>query len=279
VQPGEVDAAMTTTASTGAARARDAAIRRYWDERIHDIELSNDPPGSAEFLAALDAYRYRRLDYLPRLVDFDRWRGREVLDVGCGAGLDLVRFARAGAHAHGVELSTGALSLARQNVLAAKVRAVLIQADGAKLPFRDESFDLVFCHGVLPFARDAAAMAEETWRVLRRGGMAILMVYNRYSWMSVLRAVPGVRLGHDDAPGFRTHSRVQLEALVRRFSERTIFGERLPAPTRLHKGGVSAIFNRFVVPLVGLVPRKWVQPIGWHLIAQCHKPVLGSGGA
>jgi SAM-dependent methyltransferase len=268
---------MTTTASSGPARVLDAAIRRYWDERIHDIELSNDPPGSAAFFAALDAYRYGRLNYLPGLVDFDRWRGRDVLDVGCGAGLDLVRFARAGAFVHGVELSTGALSLARQNVTAAKVRAVLIQADGARLPYRDESFDLVFCHGVLPFARDAAAMVEEAWRVLRRGGAAILMVYNRYSWMSVLRVVPGVHLGHDDAPGFRTHSRRQLEALVRRFPERTIIAERLPTPTLLHKGAIGAVFDRLVVPLVGLVPRKWVQPIGLHLLAQCHKPALGSG--
>jgi SAM-dependent methyltransferase len=71
-------------------------IRAYWDIRIHDTVLSGDSPG---FYAAMDAYRYGRLEYLPDLVDFERWRGCDVLDLGCGAGLDLVRLARAGADA------------------------------------------------------------------------------------------------------------------------------------------------------------------------------------
>jgi SAM-dependent methyltransferase len=70
------------------------------DIRIHDTVLSDDAPG---FYAAMDAYRYGRLEYLPDLVDFERWRGCDILDMGCGAGPDLVRFARAGARAVGVD--------------------------------------------------------------------------------------------------------------------------------------------------------------------------------
>src|SRR5687768_16951942 len=84
--------------------ALDAAIRAYWDERIHDIELSADPPGSAAFYAALDAYRLRKNRYLLESVGFDRWAGSEVLEIGCGAGLDLVRFARHGARVSGIDV-------------------------------------------------------------------------------------------------------------------------------------------------------------------------------
>ena len=84
------------------------AIRRYWNERIHDTKLSDDAPGSAGFYAALDAYRLQKLPYLPRLVDFGAWAGLDVLEIGCGAGLDLVRFARGGARVTGVDMPEAA---------------------------------------------------------------------------------------------------------------------------------------------------------------------------
>src|SRR5690606_652419 len=134
------------------SRALDAAISAYWGERIHDTDLGPAAPGSPELFAAMDAYRYGRLDSLPELIGFDRWRGKRVLDLGCGAGLDVVRFARAGAEVYGVELSSGALALAKRYLAVADQHAVLLQSNAAKLPFRGGSFDLVFCHGVLPFA-------------------------------------------------------------------------------------------------------------------------------
>jgi SAM-dependent methyltransferase len=251
--------------------ATDADIQAYWDLRIHDTELSSDPRGSPGFFAAMDAYRYGRLDYLPGLVDFARWKDRDVLDLGCGAGLDLVRFARAGARACGVELSGGAIALAREYLAVAGHDARLVQADAARLPFRDEAFDLVLCHGLLPFARDCARIVAEMWRVLRNDGLAIVMAYNRRSWMNALRAVSVVRFGHGDAPVFRMHSRRELDALLAPFDECVIAAERLPTPTRLHDGLTRVLFDTIVVRGMRLLPERWIKPLGWHLIAQCRK--------
>jgi SAM-dependent methyltransferase len=262
---------MTTTAAPPKSGATNADIQAYWDLRIHDTELSSDPRGSPGFFAAMDAYRYGRLDYLAPLVDFARWQGRDVLDIGCGAGLDLVRFARAGACACGVELSRGPIALAREYLAVAGVDATLVQADAARLPFRDEAFDLVFCHGVLPFARDCARIVAETWRVLRYDGVAILMAYNRHSWMNALRAIAAIRLGHGDAPVFRMHTQRELDALLAPFADRTVVAERLPAPTRLHGGLKRALFDTLVVRGMRLLPERWIKPFGWHLIAHCRK--------
>ena len=71
--------------------------------------------GIAGFFADLDQYHFEKLHHLPRLVDFDGYRGQRVLEVGCGAGTDLVRFARGGADVTGVDLSSSAIALAREN--------------------------------------------------------------------------------------------------------------------------------------------------------------------
>ena len=218
-------------------RSSIADVRDYWDARVHDTKLSDDPPGSRGYFAAMADYRYSKLGYLPGLIDFERWRGRDVLDIGCGAGLDLVRLGHAGARGSGVELSPASLALARQYLDVEGVAAVLVQADAAVLPFRDDSFDMVLCHGVLPFAIDPSAIVGEIRRVLRTEGLAILVAYNRRSWMSALRAISAVAPGHGDAPVFRMHTRGELDALLAPFPRRRIDTARS----------------------------------GWHLVARCRK--------
>lgn len=223
-----------------------AEIMAYWDARVHDTRLSEDPPGSRGFFAAMAAYRYAKLGYLPGLVEFGRWQGRDVLDVGCGAGLDLVRLARGGARATGVELSRGSLSLACRYLEVEGLHAELVQADASRMPFREGTFDLVLCHGVLPFAPEPEAIVKESHRVLRDGGLAIFVDYNRHSLMNGLRTVSAVAQGHGDAPVFRTRTRREFDALVSPFAERKIRTARC----------------------------------GWHLVARCRRirgPASGGG--
>jgi SAM-dependent methyltransferase len=222
-----------------------ADVRAYWDARVHDTILSHDPPGSSSYFAAMADYRYSKLKYLPELIGFDRWRDRDVLDVGCGAGLDLVRLAGAGARASGIDISRASLLLAHQYLETAGSRAILVQADAARLPFSDASFDLVLCHGVLPFAPDPGAIVAECRRVLREGGLAIVVAYNRVSVMSALRAISAVTPGHGDAPVFRTHTRGEFDRLLAPFSQRDLRTERL----------------------------------GWHLVARCRRQCDPPAGA
>ena len=243
-------------------------ISAYWDIRIHDTVLSDDPPGTSGFYAAMDAYRYGRLDYLPSLADFEHWRGRDVLDLGCGAGLDLVRFARAGARVSGVELSRRALAMAQGYLEVSGLEAPLVQADAAQLPLPNQSFDLVFCHGVLPFVRDERAVVAEIRRVLRPNGLAVLGVYHRYSWMYAAHKLVGLPLGHVDAPGFHTHSKGEFAALVAPLQPAEIFCERLPRPLS-GRSPAERLSRAFLRAVEVVLPQAWFRSMGWHLIARC----------
>jgi SAM-dependent methyltransferase len=247
------------------------AIRRYWNERIHDLEMTSHPVGSREFFADLDEYRFDKLRYLPGLVDFSGFRGQRLLEVGCGIGTDLARFAAGGAHVTGIDLSQTAIDLAGRNFAHLGLTGDLRVADGEALPFPDASFDVVYGHGVLQYAAAPERLVAEAHRVLRPGGQAIFMVYNRLSWLNGLSKVMKVALEHEDAPVLRKYSIGEFRALLRPFAAVSLVPERFPVKSRLHHGWKGRVFNTVFVGAFNALPRAWVRPLGWHLMAFCRK--------
>jgi ubiquinone/menaquinone biosynthesis C-methylase UbiE len=243
------------------------AIRVYWNEHIHDLEVAKEPPGSAGFFAELDEYRFDKLRYLPRLVDFGAYRGKNLLEVGCGVGIDLVRFARGGAMVTGVDLAETAIELARANFEQNRLPGTLLVMNGEDLTFEDDAFDVVYAHGVLQYTANASKMVSELHRVLRPGGEAILMVYNKYSWLNAMSKVMNVELEHEDAPVLKKYSIGEFRQLLRIFTHYRIVPERFPVETRLHHGIKAALYNGGFVRLFNILPRSLVRPLGWHLMA------------
>jgi SAM-dependent methyltransferase len=246
-----------------------ARVRAYWDQHIHDLEISRNPPGSPGFFADLDQYHFEKLHHLPRLVDFEGQRGRRVLDVGCGAGVDLARFARAGGRAVGVDLAHGAARLASSYMRLIGANAAIVEGDGAALPFPDASFDYVFAHGVIQYAASDRAIVDEVRRVLRPGGEAIFQVYNRLSWLNALSKLMKVGLEHEDAPVLRKYSIGEFRRLLSGFRDVRIVPERFPVKSRLHGGWKGAVYNGLFVGTFNALPRALVQRFGWHLLAFC----------
>jgi len=251
--------------------ATTSQVRDYWNVHIHDLEISPRAPGTREFFADLDQYHFEKLHHLLRLVDFNGQRGKRVLEVGCGAGTDLIRFAKGGACVTGVDIAPSAVALAKQNFAQQGLEADLREADGEHLPFADGSFDVVYAHGVVQYTANDRALVDEVRRVLAPGGTAVFKVYNRVSWLNALSKVMKVPLEHEDAPVLKKYSIGEFRRLLDGFSTVRIVEERFPVKSRLHAGWKGTLFNRFFVGTFNALPRAWVRRYGWHLLAFCVK--------
>jgi ubiquinone/menaquinone biosynthesis C-methylase UbiE len=248
------------------------AIQRYWNERIHDLEMTDAQVGTKEFFEDLDDYRFDKLHYLPKLVDFSSFRDRRLLEVGCGIGTDLVRFARHGARVTGIDLSETAIALARKNFALNNLSAEELRvANGEQLPYPDQAFDVVYGHGVIQYTANPVQLIRECHRVLKPGGTGIFMVYNRVSWLNALSKVMKVALEHEDAPVLKKFSIAEFRELLKPFDQVQIIPERFPVKSRLHKGWKGVAFNTMFVGAFNALPRSWVRPLGWHLMAFCRK--------
>ncbi len=246
-------------------------VRAYWNQHIHDLDITQHPVGSRGFFDDLDQYHFEKLHHLLRLVDFDGYSGRRVLEVGCGAGTDLARFAKGGALVTGIDIASSAIDLARANFEQQGLRGDLQIANGEQLPFPDGSFDLVYAHGVVQYTADPKRLVEECRRVLKPGGEAIFQVYNRVSWLNGLSKLMKVGLEHDDAPVLLKFSIGEFRRLLAGFRDVRIVPERFPVKSRLHGGWKGAVYNSLFVGVFNALPRPFVRRFGWHLLAFCRK--------
>ena len=247
------------------------AIQNYWNTHIHDQEISKHPVGSAEFFRELEDYRFEKLSYLPELVDFSGFRGKKLLEIGCGVGIDLVRFARGGALVTGIDLAASAIELAQRNFNINGLDADLFLMNGEALEFEDNRFDVVYAHGVLQYTANVNQMIKEIHRVLHPKGEAILMVYNKYSWLNLMSHLTKVDLEHQDAPMLKVFSRGEFKRLLEPFSKVRIHTDRFPVKTRIHHGWKAILYNQVFVRSFHLIPKIMTRSFGWHLLAFAQK--------
>lgn len=246
-------------------------IRIYWNEHIHDLELAKHPIGTLGFFEDLDEYRFDKLRYLPKVVDFSAYKDKTILEVGCGIGIDLIRFAKKGAKVTGIDLAEQSIDLARKYFKQSNVEGDFKLGNGEALEFEDNSFDVVYAHGVIQYTANAQKMLDELHRVVRPGGEVIMMVYNKNSWLNFLSKTLGVELEHEDAPVLKKYTIPEFKLLLTRFSEVKIVPERFPVKSRLQKGFKALFFNAFFVPTFNLLPKSVTRNTGWHIMAFAKK--------
>lgn len=109
-------------------------------------------------------------------------KNKKVLEVGAGIGTDGVQLARNGGEITELELSRESLGLAEKNFIKAGEGGNFVQGDAENLPFPNDSFDIYYSYGVLHHTPNTSKAIEEAWRVLKPGGRAVIMLYNKYSW-------------------------------------------------------------------------------------------------
>jgi SAM-dependent methyltransferase len=156
------------------------ANRAYWDAYADEYQRDHGPQLRAERAWGVWSIPDDQVGALGPV------EGLDVLELGCGAAQWSIHLRRAGARVTGIDNSSVQLGHARQLVRGTLTDAMalpLAQADAARLPFADGSFDVVCCdHGAMSYA-DPARTLPEVRRVLRAGGR---LVFNQLSpWASV----------------------------------------------------------------------------------------------
>jgi ubiquinone/menaquinone biosynthesis C-methylase UbiE len=250
------------------------------------VKFADAAPGTRRFYELVEEHRYTSEWHIPVAANFVSARGLRVLEIGCGLGTDGAQFAKAGADYTGVDLTEAAVDLARKRFELFDLSGKFQTADAENLDFADESFDVVYSHGVLHHTPETEKAIKEIHRVLRPGGRAMVMLYHRGSYnyrinISVLRRAgaqllkwePGIKLVHritgEPIDSLRDHARLlrtEKESYLRpqEFLNRNTDGAGNPLARVYSRQEARELFKDFseVILKTYYLNKRWLPLVG-----------------
>jgi ubiquinone/menaquinone biosynthesis C-methylase UbiE len=203
------------------------AVRDYWTTRPCGSWLAAEAsPCSAEYFETTELGRYAREPFVSEYARFGEWRGKRVLEVGCGIGADLARFAREGARVVGVDITAVGAVTSRGRLQFHNLPGETLVGNAESLPFASNVFDLVYSWGVIHHSPDTEAAAREIVRVARPGGSVVVMIYNRRSLVAAqayilygllrgrpFRSLSEIMASHLESPGTKAFTEQQARRM------------------------------------------------------------------
>lgn len=165
--------------------SRKLESKAFWDAT---------PCGSSANWERAQEIRFHYTDpFLLPLLNSDIFERCNVLEVGCGQGLDAAKIVRTGSTYVGFDMSYVSVDIAKQEVNARKPassRTGFFVGDAERMPFADNTFDVVYSYGVLHHTPNFDQALQEIYRVLKSQGTLIVMLYRSLSplWV-VLRTI------------------------------------------------------------------------------------------
>lgn len=161
-------------------------VKEYWDQRPCNIRHSPKPLGTREYFDEVEARKYFVEPHIPQFAQFERWRNKKVLEIGCGIGTDTINFARHGAEVTAVDLSEKSLEIARQRAevyaLQDRIHFYCGNSEMLNTFVPVESYDLIYSFGVIHHTPHPEQVVAQIRQYVRPGSTIKIMVYHRYAW-------------------------------------------------------------------------------------------------
>lgn len=244
-------------------------VKNYWDNRPCNIRHSPKPVGSPDYCLEVRARRYFVEPHIWGFAGFPKWKGKKVLEVGCGIGTDSAMFAESGALLTSIEFSTESLAVCRQcfDALGLSARFYTGNAEELSSIVPVEPFDLVYSFGVIHHTPHPERIISEVQKYMHSGSELRIMLYAKYSWKSLM-----ILLGFDQpeaqsgCPIAKTYSAREVRELLKNFQIIAIEKSHI-FPYRIPEYKEYRYVKTFPWNVLPSWCFEWLKrKFGWHLL-------------
>lgn len=163
-------------------------VRNYWNRRPCNLRHGTAPVGTREYFDQVEARKYMVEPHILGFTEFEKWKGKKVLEIGCGLGTAAVSFARAGADYTAIELSEESLKLARQRFEVFGLQGKFYSGNAEELSrfVPVENYDLIYSFGVIHHAPHPEKIVAEVRKFMGPQSEFRLMLYAKNSWKNIM---------------------------------------------------------------------------------------------
>ncbi|RYG50384.1 MAG: class I SAM-dependent methyltransferase [Chitinophagaceae bacterium] len=157
-------------------------IKDFWNENpvgSNFISYQQDK----SFYEKYDEFRYRTEGHILGELDKIDFKGKKVLEIGLGQGADSMQIIDRGALYYGIDITEESVRRVKERFALFQRPYQEVQVSKAEtIPYPENNFDIVYSHGVIHHSPNIEKIVEEIHRVLKPGGMAVIMLYHKQSY-------------------------------------------------------------------------------------------------
>jgi ubiquinone/menaquinone biosynthesis C-methylase UbiE len=236
-------------------------VKDFWERNLCLDRFLTAPYLSGEYLEEGRKLRYRYHYHIPREIRrlSERKPGGRVLEIGLGMGIDTQLLCDKGFVVTGIDLTEKSVEATNERLAHYGLSAQIMTGNAEALGFEEGSFDAVYSFGVLHHTPDTEKAISEVHRVLTPGGIALIMLYYRYSLNYLAHKVTNTSFdGTDDdpCPEEKAYSKKEVARMFSGFSSVAMKVDYLFGTGW---GKVNAFVPMAVKKILGRI-------IGWHLM-------------
>lgn len=244
-------------------------VKDYWNRQPCNVKHSKKDVGSVEYFDEVEHKRYTAEPHIPAFADFASWKGKKVLEVGCGLGTEGINFARAGAKYTATDLSSESLNLARQRFSVYNQEGDFYLGNSEELTsfLPRQKFDLIYSFGVIHHSPNPGKIFDQIYEYMDDDSILKIMLYAKDSWKGYM-----IDAGYDQpeaqygCPIANMYTHDEVRELMMGFNVLSIEQDHIfPYQIKPYKEGKfvkEPWFEAMPDPMFNSLKKR----LGWHLL-------------
>lgn len=244
-------------------------VKKYWNKRPCNILHSSKEIGTKEYFDEVERKKFFVEPHILSFTQFETWKDKEVLEIGCGIGTAAINFAKHGASYTGIDLSEESLNLTKKRFEVYNLNGNFYchNAESLTQVLNNKKFDLIYSFGVIHHTPNPSKVLCEIKNLMHKDSIIKIMIYAKNSWKNAM-----IECGFDQpeaqesCPIAFTYTHEEAKNLLCDFDIIDIYQDHIfPYDVSEYKKG-----NFIKTPWFQNMPQNMFNAIekklGWHLL-------------